>query len=235
MKKNIILIISIVLCIIILCVFSIFYLKEYFTYKKILAVIDDAKMQVSDINNIKVEIQPIEKSSNDAIYVIKDGIQCSTDDRNYNEEHNISYTIFDSNKKEEYRIEEKRIAIQTVKDEELFIFNLLRGLKIPQISLFNTYDYELKNDRFNDIECYKITINKNEEVLYEYWISKENGLLMKEYEKQLTSDLNGNQDEVIFEWNYNYTFDIVTDEQVKEINSENYLDYQIVDNRLKNT
>lgn len=231
MKKVVLLIL--VSCIIIgICLFNV--LENYFTYKEIMSAVQTAKEKVLNINNVKIQVEPTlaNKEYDKVTIVIKDSVQCNTDDRDYSENNNTEYVILDLNKNEKYEIvshyEDKKIYIGSAENERLFTVQSLELLTVPNFSLFGYYNYDMSIGQINQEECYKIDIynKKIDAYEYSYWISKDTGLLLKE-EKYVTDGEINNLQCV----QYNYFFDVVTDEEVKMIDLQNYSEYEIIDNR----
>jgi folate-dependent tRNA-U54 methylase TrmFO/GidA len=137
---------------------------------------------------------------------------------------NIYYTI------EPY--DDKKIYINDVDSEELLHIELLDCIIVPEISFIDSYKYNVEDDVIDGKECYKISIYNNKEN-YEYncWISKENGLVLKEYMRTYWDLIESEEkEENIEETKINYYFDVVTDDDVKKIDFSEYSDYEIVDN-----
>jgi len=229
MKKSLkIVIIAILVIVLILAVIG---LKKDSTYKKILDIRDNAIKQVSNINNVKITFNPkgVEDENKKAKVVIKDGIQCTTDDRKLNEENESEYNVLNTKEKKETRVEshynDKKIYINNNTDTNLYTTELLYTLVIPQFSLID--NYKIEEDRINEINCYKININdKDSEVNeYTYWISKDNGLLIKQEIQYKVNGENHNE-----QCSYDYEFDSVTDYDVREVNLDEYSDYKKIIN-----
>lgn len=239
MKNKKILIICIIIIFLIIGIFGSLYLKNVFIYKKIISIIDESKEKVSKINNVSISIEEFlnDEYSNaqGQIVVIKDLVQCDTNDRKYAEENNIDYRII--NKKENvcYKVissyNDKMIFIETANNEDFFTTELLKLLSIPKNDFFNSYKYSIEEEKIDSVECYKINIeNDNSEIYeYHYWISKENGLLIKKEIQYLSNlDIEKNNVETSI---YKYSFNTVTDEDIKTINLNDYSNYEIIDNR----
>lgn len=234
MKKLLKIIIILFLICILILIFK--CCNSYFTYKKILSIIDNARQQVATINNVSISSEVIlngQQQTNviENSIVIKDLIQCSTNNRELVEKYNGDYTLTNFNENVSYRIEahynDKKIYIETAENKDLYTVELLY-IPIPDFSIISSYKYKVieENDSFK-ISFY----NKNEDIFEQnYWISKENGLLLKKNLKYITSSNNEemeNEETSI----YLYDFDVVTDEDVGSINLNDYIDYIIIDNR----
>ena len=225
MKKNLKIVVIVIL--VVAFILMLIGLSKYFTYKKILSIRDNAKEQVLGINNVKITFNPndAENEENKAKVFIKDGMQCDTEDRKANEERESEYSVLNTKEKIEYRVEshynDKKIYVNNNVNTNLYTVELLDTLIINNFSLKNKYKVE--EDKINDIDCYKININSKNNDVYEYiyWISKENGLLIKQ---EIKYQSNGeNYDNQCL---YDYEFNVVTDYDVREVNLEEYPNYQ---------
>lgn len=223
---NKILKIFVVVILVSLIILVILIAGKYVSYNRIVSIVNNAKQQVSSINNVLIELNPStdgKESENKAKIFIKDGMQCDTEDRKKNEEQELEYNVLNTKEKKEYRVEshfnDKKIYIYNNVNNNLYTVEVLDTLIIPEFSLKNKY--EVTEDSVEDCYIIKISDKENE---YTYWISKEIGLLVKQ-EIQANSNKKHNEQCI-----YKYTFDVVTDDDVKEINLAEYPDYkQIVE------
>lgn len=220
------------------CIYVVLYVKNYLTYKKMISIISDSKEKVSNIKNVSIEIdywlnnEYFETNGNKI--VIKDSLQCDTNDRKYAEENHMDYRIMDFEEKICYTIspqyEDKKVYIRRIENEYIYTIELLELVQIHEIKFINSYKYDIKDEKIDEMDSYKLTLYNNNEEFYEYnyWISKENGLLLKEEHFVSTLDSNENTKHTSV---YKYTFNDVTDEDVKSIDLKEYSDYKIIDNR----
>lgn len=238
MKKKIILIVFIILFVI-LSVFAAVKIKNYSTYKNILDIFNKAKEQVLIIKNVSVGAELIANGEKiedtDNKIVIKELKQCDTNNREFAEEKGIDYRILNLNDNICYTIvphDDKKIYIENADYEDVYTIELLKNSVIPEYSLKETPNYRISDEKINDKDCYKITINEENEDFYEYnyWIEKETGLLVKEVLKFYTNE-NNEKTNNTHEINYSYSIGTVTEYDVRGINLEDYADYKIVDKR----
>ena len=230
MKK----ILKYLIAIIIICIvlFAVMYFVKYSNYKKITNIVENAKQQVLDINNVKISGESFFNGENNTgvinNIVIKDNVQCDTNDRKRSEENGIEYRIINFEKNVSYSVfpNDKIINIENVENEEYYTATLIESVVIPQFQFSGNTKLKLEEDENN---CYKITVYDKNDEIYErsYWISKENGLLNKDEQKY--RDENDVENDIIN--NYYYEIGTVTDEDVKSINLEDYIDYKVMDLR----
>ena len=144
------------------------------------------------------------------------------------EENGIDYTIKNFDKKISYLISplNKKIYIDSIKEEEFYTKQLLSLISISDYKIINSNKYTFKEDDKN----YIITIFNKKEDIYEktYWVSKETGLLLKEEFKY--KQLNNNSEQCYIN-NYTYEFNTITDEEIKPINLDDYTNYEIIDRK----
>lgn len=229
--KKILKIIIIVFFIIILML-SIKIIFNLYTYNKIKTIISQAKDKVSSYTNISISSNSFINDENitgvDNKIIIKNSIQCDTNNRLFAEENGIDYTIKNFDKNISYLVSplNKKIYIDNIKEEEFYPKQLLSLISISDYKIINSNKYTFKEDDKN----YIITIYNKKEDIYEktYWISKETGLLSKEEFKY--KQLNNNSEQCYIN-NYTYEFNTVTDEEIKPINLDNYTNYEIIDRK----
>lgn len=168
MKKNKIILISTIIILFFLCIFAILKIKNYIAYKKILSIINNAKEQVSIIDNVSIlEETMVNGKKIDGIenkIVIKDLKQCDTNNRKIAEENGISYRLLDFKNNICYTINpyynDKKIYIENIEYQKIHSIELLEYLIVPQYSFMKSITYKIDTDIVDNKECYNVTINE---------------------------------------------------------------------------
>lgn len=216
-KKKILIIIAIILILLCITVGAVLYNNSKMSVKDIIELSNN----LSSINNVKLHIENVGQEINPdgGTFYIKDGIEVS--------ESGEIWT--DTKNGEKIYVSNSMKYIQVIKGEQIseleFIYALLKGNSMK-------YKYIGEED-INGHSCYVFTLTQTQEttdsedktsyvIEYtdKYYIDKETGLVIQEEKKQ-------SDKEDILKRIYHYTFDVVTDEDVKKVNLEDYPDYEI--------